>query len=75
LVTPPNLWRTKWSTPFDRKKTPASFGHVDPRWEDRALCAFLDGHAGLLDEKELTDMRHWSNTAAEDNNENFNVPR
>lgn len=75
IVTPPRFWRTKWTTPFDRGKPAGSFGNVDPRWEGRAICAFLDGHVELLDEKQLLDMRHWSNTAADTNDPEFTVPR
>lgn len=75
IVTPPKLWRTKWTTPFDQKKTPSAFGNVNPRWDGRAICAFLDGHVAMLGQEELTDMRFWSNTAAETNDRNFTVPR
>lgn len=75
LVTPPNMWRTKWSRPFDRKKAASSFGNVDLRWDGKAVCAFLDGHVELLGEPGIYDMRLWSNMAAEENNEFFTVPR
>jgi prepilin-type N-terminal cleavage/methylation domain-containing protein len=75
LVVPPKLWRTEWTTPFDRGKAPSDYGNVDPRWDGKALCAFLDGHVALLGEDELTDMRYWSNTAAENDDRNFFVPR
>jgi prepilin-type N-terminal cleavage/methylation domain-containing protein/prepilin-type processing-associated H-X9-DG protein len=75
LVTPPNMWRTKWSRPFDRKKAASSFGHVDLRWDGKAVCAFLDGHVEVLGEPQIADMRLWSNMAAEANNEFFAVPR
>lgn len=75
VVQPPKLWRMKWDAKFDRKKPSSNFGNVDPRWEGRALCAFLDGSARLLDEKELQDMRLWSRTASEENDPNYTVPR
>jgi len=75
LITPPKLWRTKWSGPFDEQKPSSSFGNVDPRWDGKAICAFLDGHVEMLGETELTDMRRWSNTAAENDDPNFTVPR
>ena len=75
LVTPPKLWRTKWTLPFKESSPSSSYGNVDPRWDGRAICAFLDGHVELLDETELTDMRHWSNTAADNNDRDFAVPR
>lgn len=75
LVRPPKFWRTKWSAKFDANKPASSFGNVAPRWDGRAVCAFLDGSVRTLDEKELQDMRLWSNTAAERDDENFFVPR
>jgi prepilin-type N-terminal cleavage/methylation domain-containing protein len=75
LVTPPKLWRTQWSTPFNRQSPPSDYGNVDPRWDGKALCAFLDGHVALLSEQELTDMRHWSNMAVENDEPSFSVPR
>jgi prepilin-type N-terminal cleavage/methylation domain-containing protein/prepilin-type processing-associated H-X9-DG protein len=75
MVTPPIMWRTKWSRPFDRKKAASSFGNVDLRWDGKAVCVFLDGHVEMLGEPQIGDMRLWSNTAADENNEFFAVPR
>jgi prepilin-type N-terminal cleavage/methylation domain-containing protein len=75
LITPPKFWRTQWDKPFDRKLPSANFGNIDLRWNDKAICAFLDGHAALMNEEELSDMRHWSNTAAETDNRDYNVQR
>ena len=75
LVKPPKFWRTKWTAKFDREKPSSSFGNVAPRWDGRAVCAFLDGSVRSLNEKQLQDMRHWSNTAAERDDPDFVVPR
>jgi len=75
LITPPKLWRTKWDARYDAAKPSANFGNVALRWEDRAICAFLDGSVRLLAADELRDMRHWSATAAENDDPNFTVPR
>lgn len=75
IVNPPRLWRMKWDGKFDRDKPSSNFGNVDPRWGGRALCAFLDGSVRELDTVELQDMRLWSNTAAEEDNAEFIVPR
>ncbi len=40
-------------------------GNVDPRWDDRAVAAHLDGHAEMLSVDDLRDMTRWSNAAAE----------
>ena len=52
---------------FDRGSQPVSFGHVDPRWSNRAAAAFLDGHVAYLGLDELTDMRFWANEARSQN--------
>lgn len=75
LITPPKLWRTKWDAQYDATKPSANFGNVALRWDDRAICAFLDGSVRLLAADELRDMRHWSATAAENDDPNFTVPR
>ena len=75
LVTPPKLGRARWSATYDPKAASANFGNVAMRWDDQAICAFLDGHVALLAEKELRDMRHWSNAAAEADDPNFSVPQ
>ncbi len=75
LVKPPRLWRTKWTANYDEDKPSSSFGNVAPRWEGQAICAFLDGSVQRLGEKELQDMRHWSNTAADLDDPEFVVPR
>ncbi len=75
IVSPPILWRTKWTPRFDPKKPASSYGNVDLRWDGKAVCAFLDGHVEMLGEPEVADMRRWSNTAAETDNPTFAVPR
>lgn len=55
------------SATFDRARPPVTFGHVDPRWSDRAAAAFLDGHADYVGLDELTDMRYWANEARSQN--------
>ncbi len=75
LITPPHLWRTSWQPVYDANSASSNFGNVAMRWEGKAVCAFLDGHAALLNEQELRDMRHWSNTAADNNDSSYTVPR
>jgi prepilin-type N-terminal cleavage/methylation domain-containing protein/prepilin-type processing-associated H-X9-DG protein len=43
---------------------PGNWGYVDPRWDGKAVVAFLDGHSEALSLKEMCDMTRWSNTAA-----------
>lgn len=75
LIKPPKLWRTKWDKTFDSNSPSSSFGNVDLRWQDQAVCAFLDGSVRKLGATELRDMRHWSNTAAQNNDPDYTVPR
>jgi prepilin-type N-terminal cleavage/methylation domain-containing protein len=46
--------------------------NVDFRWNGKAVVACLDGHVEMLDRQQLTDMRRWSNRAAETDNPNSN---
>jgi prepilin-type N-terminal cleavage/methylation domain-containing protein len=49
----------------------SSFGFVDARHNDKALCAYLDGSVRAHTIDELRDMRLWSYRAAETNNPNY----
>jgi prepilin-type N-terminal cleavage/methylation domain-containing protein/prepilin-type processing-associated H-X9-DG protein len=45
-----------------RQTDPADvFGYVHPRFRGRAVVAFFDGHADMLDESELTQSKYWKN--------------
>jgi len=39
------------------------FGHVHPRYNDRAVTAMLDGHVEMQTLDDLRDMRQWSDQA------------
>lgn len=41
----------------------AAYGYLACRWGGRAVVAFLDGHAELMDRDALRDMRLWSDAA------------
>ncbi len=49
---------------FDEDDRPEQFGYVHPRYGDRALAAYMDGHADSRSPEELLDRRQWSNKAA-----------
>ncbi|HEX8311625.1 MAG TPA: type II secretion system protein [Chthoniobacteraceae bacterium] len=55
----------RWPKKYDASEGAAAYGHVDFRFEDRALAAMLDGHIELLDFTQMDDMRRWSSQAAE----------
>lgn len=75
LIKPPKLWRTKWDANYNSTRPSASFGNVAMRWNEQAMCAFLDGSVRLMGNEEMQDMRHWSMTAQENNDPHFTVPR
>jgi prepilin-type N-terminal cleavage/methylation domain-containing protein/prepilin-type processing-associated H-X9-DG protein len=49
---------------FIASESAFKFGFVHPRYKGKAVIGFFDGHAGTLDERELTDMQHWCDEAA-----------
>jgi len=65
---PEGQWvSAKWSKGVDA----ANYGHVDGRYNGKAVCAFLDGSVKLLSIDELRDMRIWSRNAALENKPNY----
>jgi prepilin-type N-terminal cleavage/methylation domain-containing protein len=65
---PGGQWSSvKWSKGVDA----ANYGHVDGRFDGKAVCAFLDGSVRALLLDELRDMRLWSRKAALENNPNY----
>jgi prepilin-type N-terminal cleavage/methylation domain-containing protein len=62
-VHPPYLVTRQWDAAFSMARPPEKFGYVHPRWSGRAVTALTDGHAELLSERELQDMRRWGNAA------------
>ena len=65
---PGGQWSSgKWSKGVDA----GNYGHVDGRFDGKAVCAFLDGSVRVLSMDELRDMRLWSRKAALENNRNY----
>ena len=65
MIQAPRVVKHIWSAKaFDPNLPPGAFGHVDLRYDRRAVVGMLDGHVELLGETELRDMRRWSNLAA-----------
>lgn len=58
---------------YDAADMPFKFGFVHPRYDERAIISFLDGHAGALDTDALRDMTHWSNAAARANDPDWKL--
>ncbi len=57
-VTPPPL-----NLDWDEHTRADDWGHSDPRYGEKAVVGFLDGHVGLLTADELKDRRLWSDYA------------
>ena len=65
---PGGQWTSaKWSKGVDA----GNYGHVDGRYDGKAVCAFLDGSVKVLSIDELRDMRLWSRNAALENNPGY----
>ncbi|MBX3357892.1 MAG: type II secretion system protein [Phycisphaeraceae bacterium] len=62
-VDAPYLLSRQWSPSFDPARAPGSFGHVDLRYQKRAVTGAFDGHAATLGEEPLQDMRRWCERA------------
>ena len=63
LVRSPYFMGYRWSQSFNPADGPEAWGHVHPRFSQRALGGMVDGHVEALTERELQDMRHWANQA------------
>jgi prepilin-type N-terminal cleavage/methylation domain-containing protein len=65
---PRGQWSSeKWSNGADA----ANYGHVDGRFDGKAVCAFLDGSVRVLSIDDLRDMRLWSKNAAINNDPSY----
>jgi prepilin-type N-terminal cleavage/methylation domain-containing protein len=70
-VDAPYLLDRVWTDTYVESELPSLFGHVEPRYgsggkdnsSGRAVTSELDGHAELLGERELQDMRRWADQA------------
>lgn len=63
VVHPPYIRTRQWDSTFDPQRPPEKFGYVHPRWNGKAVAALADGHAEVLSQAELQNMRRWANTA------------
>lgn len=63
LVKSPYFMARRWSEDFHPGDGPEAWGHVHPRFSNRAVASMVDGHVEALDRRELEDMRHWANQA------------
>jgi type II secretory pathway pseudopilin PulG len=72
ILTPPYLQIPRWSTTvWDKNMDPVEHGHVDARFEGKAICAFTNGSIQLKTLEELSDMRLWSKNAAANDDPNY----
>lgn len=62
----------RWSGDgWTKDSAPNNFGHVDARFDGKAVAVFLDGSVKALSIDELRDMRLWSRNAALANDPNY----
>ena len=62
-VTPPWLTARRWASSWTPSTAPNQWGFVAPRYDGRAVAGMIDGHAQVMNLRELQDMQHWANTA------------
>lgn len=73
-VTPPHGPGGQWSTAkWGNDSDPGNYGYVHPRFEGKAVAAFLDGSVRVLSLDELRDMRLWSRNAALADDPNYRI--
>ena len=61
-VKPPTFTSPQWQAEAD-PEDPASVGHVDPRWNGRAVVGFVSGEVDARPVEGLRDMRLWADQA------------
>lgn len=75
-IRPPRLTKQVWTSgKFDEESPAHQHGFVDFRYNGSAVTVCLAGNVQLLTEKELRDMRRWSNQAARENDPEFTIRR
>lgn len=60
---PPYLIGRRWALDWRESDGPEAWGHVSPRYQNRAIAAHVDGHAESLGLRELQDMQRWADPA------------
>lgn len=65
----------KWdpASTWTDQKNPMQFGWVDFRYDGKAVCAFLDGSVKQCSVEELSDMRHWTISALNADDPNYEI--
>lgn len=72
-VEAPKLTGANWKRTNAERPEPEDVGHVDFRYEGKAVAAMLDGHVELLGFDQMRDMRRWSNQAGLANNPDWTL--
>ena len=62
----------RWADDFHPNDEPSQFGYLSLRYDNRAVCAFVDGHTDSLTATQLKDMQHWANWAT---SPDWRIPR
>ena len=74
-VEAPSFTGRVWESKFNAAAAPEAYGHVDFRYDGKAVAAMLDGHVELLDFAQMNDMRRWANPAAEADSSDWSLGR
>ncbi|MBI3415160.1 MAG: prepilin-type N-terminal cleavage/methylation domain-containing protein [Verrucomicrobia bacterium] len=62
-VLPPYFMARRWAVNWNPDDGPEAWGHVHPRYNERAIVAAVDGHVEALTTRAIQDMRRWANLA------------
>ena len=62
----------RWSENFIAGEAPVRYGYISPRYGGNVVIGFLDGHADVLTQEKIRDMRYWANWATK---EDWRLPR
>jgi len=73
FLTPPKTSGPMWNGTWSEEASASDFGHVDARWNGKAVCAFLDGTVRVIGIEDLKDMRLWSTNAALADNADYTI--
>ncbi len=74
ILTPPQTTGAMWSSASWTQNAAASdYGNIDPRYDGKAICVFLNGSVRMLSIDELRDMRLWSPNAKDEDNASYTI--
>ncbi|MEO0854895.1 MAG: hypothetical protein AAFY15_15530, partial [Cyanobacteria bacterium J06648_11] len=66
VTLPPSYDDGAWDKPI-YLDNPVQMGYVHPRYSDKAVVGFFDGHAAMVSDEAIRDRRLWSDEAMRTN--------